>query len=117
MSAEVTKLLAFRLDQEMGCRSVRPRPSHLVVRIFAPRGGGAIARRLADVARRSSSVLVEVAGLPGATNSKTSDLTAMRHFEFRDEFSGIAAQRFVDYRDLRRRVPKREDFWHAAFIT
>ena len=40
-------------------------------------------------------MLVEVAGLPGATKSKTSDLTAMRHFEFRDEFSGLAARRFV----------------------
>jgi hypothetical protein len=51
---------------------------------------------LADGAPRSSSVLVEVAGLPGATKSKTSDLTAMRDFEFRDEFSGVAARRFVD---------------------
>jgi hypothetical protein len=44
---------------------------------------------------RSSSVLVEVPRLPGTTKSKTSDLTAIRHFEFRDEFSGVAAGRFV----------------------
>jgi len=42
-----------------------------------------------------SSLLVEVAGLPGATKSKTSDLTAIRHVEFRDEFSGVVARRFV----------------------
>ena len=40
-------------------------------------------------------MLVEVAGLPGATESKTSDLTAMRDFELRDEFSGLVARRFV----------------------
>jgi hypothetical protein len=34
-------------------------------------------------------VQVEVAGLPGATELKTADLTAMRRFEFRDEFSGL----------------------------
>jgi len=38
---------------------------------------------------------VQVAGLPGATKSKTSDLTAMRHFEFRDESLGVAARGFA----------------------
>jgi len=48
-----------------------------------------------DYATESSSVLVEVAGLPGATKSKTSDLTAMQDFVLQDEYSGIAAGRFV----------------------
>ena len=30
--------------------------------------------------------------------SKTSDLTAIRHFEFRDEFSGVATRRFVVFK-------------------
>jgi hypothetical protein len=62
---------------------------------YCENGCGATPRRLADGAPRSSPVLVEVAGLPGATKSKTSDLTAMRDFEFRDEFLGVAARRFV----------------------
>ena len=77
---------------------------------FPARGRGATSRRLADGAPRSSSVLVEVAGLPGATKSKTADLTAMRDFELRDEFSGLAARRFVAYHDLRRRVLQIEPF-------
>jgi hypothetical protein len=69
-----------------------------------PLGGGGtaqsgrhiiVATALCNGAPQSSSVLVEVAGLPGATKSKTSDLTAMHHVEFRDEFSGVAARRFV----------------------
>ena len=44
---------------------------------------------------QSSAALIEVAGLPGATKSEAVDSTAMRHLEFRDEFSGITARRFV----------------------
>ena len=36
-------------------------------------------------------ILVEVAALPGTTESRTSDLTAMRHFEFRDGKMGTLA--------------------------
>jgi hypothetical protein len=50
---------------------------------------------LADGAPRSSSVLVEVAELPRPTKSKAADLMAMRHFEFRDEFSAVAARRIA----------------------
>jgi hypothetical protein len=39
---------------------------------------------MADGASRGSAVLVKVAGLPGTTELKTSDLTAMRDFEYRD---------------------------------
>jgi hypothetical protein len=36
-----------------------------------------------------SPVLIAVPLLPCATESKTSDLTAMRDFEYRDEYFGL----------------------------
>jgi hypothetical protein len=78
--------LASINDHAANCLHVRQRLDVLPVARAAQTEYGA---------PQGSSVLVELAGLPAATKSKTAELTAMRHFEFRDEFTGVAAQRFV----------------------
>lgn len=45
---------------------------------------------------RTTSVMVEVADLPGVTELKSADLTAMRAFEERDEYSALVAREFAD---------------------
>ncbi len=68
---------------------------------------------------RSLSVLVEVAGLSGTTKSKTSDLTAMRHFEFRDELIGISQIGILRMPQARNAFPQKEPFliWSWARLT
>jgi hypothetical protein len=99
-------MLPWRRRQPSRSNEVRPPPAfvvgkfsdHLPLYLLTARRvrrSQVAARRLADEMPGSSSVPVEVAEQQRATKSKTSDLTAMRHFEFRDEFSGVVARRFV----------------------
>jgi hypothetical protein len=89
---------------------LRARLAGPVVMQFAAQGRGPVARRLVGGAPRSSAVLVEVAGLPGAAKSKTSDLTAMRHFELRDGEFGMHASELAKKIGRRQSMAKNERF-------
>ena len=60
---------------------------------------------------RSSSVLVKVTDLPVAAELKTADLTAMRHLELREEFSGLVARRLADITTCGDECCKTNGFW------
>ena len=60
------------------------------------RAAGRVPRRMMIAAPLGSAVLIAVPLLPCAKESKTADLTAMRDFEYRDEYFGLELSSDVD---------------------